>query len=131
MAAYLSPAWFDEVNEAARTDLQLHPDSAGGRVTVQQIVTGGPGGEVRYWVRVDDGRLDIGTGAAEEPDATVTQSYETAAAVTRGELDVEAAILAGRIRLSGDVGVLVRHQAALRGVAGAFGAVRARTTYES
>lgn len=130
MAAYLSPAWFAEVDEMAKAGMRLHPERAAGRLTIQQIVTGGASGEVRYWVRVDDGRVHFGTGAAEAPDATVTQSYETAAAISRGELGVEAAILAGRIRLSGDVGVLVQHQATLHGVAGAFEALRARTTYE-
>lgn len=129
MAAYLSPAWFDDINESARTDDGLRTVTAGARVTIQQVVTGGPAGDVRYWVRVDDGSVEAGPGDAEEPDATVVQSFDTAVGMSRGELAVEDALLAGRARLAGDVGVLVRHQAALQGVAAALGAVRARTTY--
>lgn len=129
MAAYLSTAWFEEVNRVARADDRLARSTAGARVTVQQVVTGGPTGDVRYWVRVDDGAVEAGPGVAAQADATVSQSYETAVAVSRGELSVEQALLDGRVRLSGDVSVLLRHATALGGVAQAFGEVRERTTY--
>lgn len=129
MAAYLSAAWFEDVNRAARADERLAGDTAGARVTIQQVVTGGPAGDVRYWVRVDDGVVEAGPGAVEAPDATVTQSYETAVAVSRGELSVEHALLDGRVRLAGDVSALLRHAGALGEVAAAFGEVRDRTTY--
>lgn len=128
MAAYLSPAWFDDLNATARSDDRLPAATGGARVVIQQVVTGPPV-DARYWVRIDDGVVEVGPGDAERPDATVTQSYPTAAAVSRGELAVEDAILAGHTRLSGDIGVLVRHQAALLGVATALDAVRNRTTY--
>lgn len=126
---YLSPAWFDEVNGAARASADLRSATAGAHVTIQQVVTGGPSGEVRYWVRLDDGAVEAGPGAAEDADATVSQSYETAVAVSRGEVAVEHALLDGRIRVVGDVAVLLRHAGALGGVATAFGQVRDRTTY--
>jgi hypothetical protein len=129
VAAYLSPAWFDEVNDAARTSDELRSVTAGARVVIQQVVVGGPEGEVRYWMRLDDGTVMAAPGDAEQPDATVTQSYDTAVAVNRGELEVETALLDGRIRLTGDVGALLQNQSALHGVASAFGAVRDRTTY--
>lgn len=129
MAAYLSASWFDDLNELARADVGLRTATAGVRVLVQQVVTGAPGGEVRYWVRLDDGLVVAAPGEATEPDATVVQSYETAVALSRGELRVQDALLAGRTRLSGDVGALVRHQAALQAVATALAAVHSRTTY--
>jgi alkyl sulfatase BDS1-like metallo-beta-lactamase superfamily hydrolase len=129
VAAYLSAAWFEDVNRAARAGERLAGATAGARVTIQQVVTGGPAGYVRYWVRVDDGVVEAGPGAVEAPDATVTQSYGTAVAVSRGELSVEHALLEGRVRLSGDVSALVRHAAALGEVAAAFGEVRDRTAY--
>lgn len=129
MAAYLSATWFDDLNSAARADDRLRAATAGARVVIQQVVTGGPVGDFRYWVRVDNGSVVTGPGDAERPDATVTQSYDTAVAVSRGDLAVEDALLAGRSRLTGNVAVLVRNQAALQGVAAALGPVRERTTY--
>lgn len=129
MAPYLSQSWFDDVNTTARADAGLSAATAGAHVVLQQVVTGGPDGDVRYWVRVEDGAVDAGPGDAARPDAVITQSYDTAVAVSRGELTVEGAILVGRARLSGDIGLLVRHQAALLGVAAALGPVRDRTSY--
>lgn len=129
MAEYLTPAWFEEVNEAAAGAGGDVTGPVAGAVTVQQVVTGAPGGDVRYWVRVDEGGLRAGLGVADGADATVTQTYETAVAVTRGELGVEAAFLAGRVRVDGDTAALLRHQRALAQVVAALAAVHQRTTY--
>ena len=129
MAGYLSRAWFDEVNGAARASADLRSLTTGTHVTIQQVVTGAPSGDVRYWVRIDNGAVEARPGLAGSADATVTQSYDTAVAVSRGELAVEHALLDGRIRVAGDVRALLRHAGALGGVAAAFGQVRDRTSY--
>lgn len=133
MARYLSPGWFEEVNQAAAGSSKLREVTAGAHLAIQQVVTGGPEGELRYWLRIDDGCVEAVPGDAGEaqvaPHATVVQSYETAAAVSRGELSTEEALLEGRIRLRGDIGVLVRHQSLLIGLGEAFAEVRGRTVY--
>lgn len=133
MAQYLSQGWLDEVNEAARNSDALKTATTGVCLTLQQVVTGLPEGEVRYWLRIDDGTVQTGLGTAagaeDSPDATVTQSYETAVAVLRGELSTEEAFLNGRIRLRGDIGVLLRHQSVLNSLGQAFGEVHSRTEY--
>lgn len=133
VARYLSESWFDEVNEAAGASASLKEATAGARLVIQQIVTGGPDGDVRYWLRIEDGAVEGRLGDAEaagvEADATFTQSYATAVAVSRGELRAEDAFLAGRIQLRGDLGVLVRHQPALASLADAFTDLRYRTEY--
>lgn len=96
-------------------------------------MTGGPDGDLRYWVHIEDGSVRAVLGDAEaaqlDPDATVTESYETAAAVNRGELSTEDAFLEGRIRLRGDIAVLLRHQSVLNMLGEAFAEVRSRTEY--
>lgn len=143
MARYLSQGWFDEVNEAARGSAALRGATAGVRLTLQQVVTGTPAGELRYWLRVDDGSVEAGLGTAGGgegrsggnsgegggADATITQSYETATAVIRGNLSTEQAFLTGRIRLRGDIGLLLRHQGLLINLGEAFAEVHARTEY--
>ncbi len=133
MARYLSQGWFDEVNEAARNSVALKAATAGVYLTLEQVVTGAPEGEVRYWLRIDDGsvRTGLGTPTAgdESADATVTQSYETAVAVLRGQLSPEEAFLSGRIRLRGDIGILLRHQSVLNDLGDAFSDVHSRTEY--
>lgn len=133
MARYLSQGWLDEVNEAARNSDALKTETAGVCLTLQQVVTGLPEGEVRYWLRIDDGTVQTGPGTAAgaeaSPDATVTQSYQTAVGVLRGELSTEEAFLNGSIRLRGDIGVLLRHQSVLNSLGQAFREVHSRTEY--
>jgi hypothetical protein len=101
VARYLSAEWFDEINGAGRAGAATGPATGGSPVVLQQHVTGGPDGDVAYWVRVGgDATLEAGLGRAESPDVTVTQSYDTALAVSTGELSAQAAFLAGRIRVT-------------------------------
>ncbi|HVE45708.1 MAG TPA: SCP2 sterol-binding domain-containing protein [Acidimicrobiales bacterium] len=133
MARYLSREWFDEVNEAARTSSAVRGATAGVNLVLQQVVTGTADGELRYWLRIDDGSVEAGlglpAGGEAAADATVTQSYETAVAVMRGELSTEEAFLGGHIRLRGDIGVLLHHQSVLNSLGQAFDEVHQRTEY--
>ena len=125
MARYLSPEWFEEVNAAARQ----RQSTETARLTLQQVVTGGPDGDVRYWVRLADGAVAAGLGEAEAPDATISQSYDTAVAVITGAARVQTVRMTGDIRLSGNVAALIDHQEALQGLDAAFADVRRRTSY--
>ena len=127
MPRYLSPEWFEEINRAARAGTPAVATDAS--FVLQQVVTGGPDGEVRYWVRVHGGAVEAGLGEAAGADVTVTQSYDTAAAVTSGEVTAQAALVAGRIRVSGDATLLLEHHAALAALADAVAPVRRRTSY--
>lgn len=113
----------------ARRSASLRAATDGVRLDLQQLVTGSPDGDVHYWVRVDDGMLEAGLGKAAAPDATISQSYETAVAVVTGELSTEEALMTGRLRLSGNLAALAQHQAALREVGTAFAQLRSGTSY--
>ena len=127
MVRYLTPEWFEEVNAAARRSPLA--GASGARLTVQQVVTDGPEGDVRYWVRLEDGMVQTGLGDAPDADATVRQSYETAVALLTGELSVQSAFMSGRIHLSGDMAALMDHQEVLRGADAAFADVHRHTSY--
>ena len=129
LASYLSPEWFDQLNAAVRASDHLRETTRSVHLAVQQVVTGAPGGDVRYWVRVDDGTVETGLGDAARPDVTVTQSYDTAVAVVTGAMSAQAAVMAGRIRVAGDTSLLVAHQEALQGLDEVFAPVRERTEY--
>ncbi len=130
MVRYLSAQWFDEVNAATGQDRAAATLAGSARLTLQQVVAGTPDGDVRYWVRVHDGAVEAGLGEADSPDATVTQSYDTAVAVVTGQLSVQAALMAGRIRLAGKMSALIEHQEALERIDAAFADLRRRTTFE-
>jgi SCP-2 sterol transfer family protein len=113
VARFLSEAWFeavmastdsagyDETDETDETD-----DTDESSLHLQQVVTGTPDGEVRYGVRLARGRAIVIRGPVKDADVTFTEDYPTAAAIARGELSAQAALLAGRMRVSGNLATL-------------------------
>jgi putative sterol carrier protein len=103
---FLSEAWFRALAESTGP---LRREALRG-ITVQQVVTGTPDGEVRYAISLSDERATVRPGQAGNPDVTFTEDYPTAAAIARGELTAQAALLAGRIRVAGNVAALMTRQ---------------------
>ncbi len=104
MAKYLSQEWLDRQRDLGR-DL---PREAGSSAVVQHVVTGGPDGEVRYVLTVEDGitvAADLGSDA--DADVTLTTTYADAVAILQGELDANAAFMQGRVKVVGDMGRLL------------------------
>jgi len=121
---FLSDAWFDEVGRA------LPPGGDGpAHLTIQQVVTESPEGEVRYHIEIRGTGLALRRGQAEQPDATLTEDYATAAGIASGDLSPQAALLDGRIRVAGDLAALLEHRAALAGLDCIPPGLRAATTY--
>jgi putative sterol carrier protein len=125
MVPFLSPEWIAALDAAAREATV----PAGVRLTIQQIVTGDGDGDVRYHLVLDEGRLQVRPGEAEAADVTLVQTREVAAALSRGELNAQQALEAGRLKLRGDIGHLAREGRGLSAVEDVFAAVRAVTSY--
>ena len=130
MARFLSAEWLEQVAAAAHDDEELQAATAGVSLTVQQVVTDGPDGEVAWHVRLGDGKVEIGPGRAPDAEVVITQSRETATAVGRGGLSPAEAFASGRLKLGGQVGLLVRHQPAFEQLGITLTAVRDATTFE-
>ncbi|HUF32312.1 MAG TPA: SCP2 sterol-binding domain-containing protein [Acidimicrobiales bacterium] len=128
MARFLSDEWVAELGDALAAGEDLAEATTGTHLTVQQVVTGDDGGA--WWVRVDGGQVRAGTGRAEDPDVTMTTDRPTAVALAQGHLAAQDAFAAGRLRLGGDITVIIRHGEALACVDDAVAAVRARTTWD-
>ena len=123
MVRFLSPEWIEALDAAAR-EAVVPP---GVQLTIQQIVTGGD--EVRYHLVLDDGRLRVHPGETAAADVTLVQTRDVAVALSRGELNAQQALEAGRLKLRGDIGHLARQGKALTAMEDVFVAVRADTTY--
>jgi len=133
-----SPEWVAAFNEAVSgldageidTGASLAAD--GGRFRVLQVVHGAPGGELAVILVVTGRRLSIELGdqaPGTRPDVTVSLSYEDAAELSRGRLDPAEALGMGRIRVRGDLAVLLAGQALLASAAEHLSALQASTTY--
>ena len=123
MARFLSPAWLDDLAAAAAG--AAGPDDE--PFTLQQVVLGDP--DVAWAVTVGAGKVAVEVGRHDSATVTFTQDAATAAAIHRGELSAQAAFMTGRLRVGGDVRVLLERQGALADLDDVFGPVRRATTY--
>lgn len=109
---FLSPEWAEQVKGALNADDAFRAAAGGAGATLQQVITGA-GGETHYWITIGNGEIDMGVGDVERPDATVTQSYETAVSLAKSELSPVTAFMTGKIKVSGNMGLLLGLQGAL------------------
>jgi hypothetical protein len=111
MATILTQAWLDE-QRAATADLPARP---GVSARLQHVVTGAPGGEATYHVTIEDGRItEAALGEDADADLVLTQSYADAVLLAEGELDLSAAFMQGRVKLTGDIGTFLGLQPLLQ-----------------
>lgn len=145
MARFLSAEWVAATNralegadEAIAATGSTSLAAAGGRFRVSQLVALGPDsgdGSVRTTLVVEGGRvwleLDEQPGDQPEPppDVEVILSYDDAAALARGDLRPADALRTGRIRVRGDLSVLMAGQAILQAAADRLGGRHDDTTY--
>jgi hypothetical protein len=149
---FLSPEWAAAFNEA----LGDVPESALGSLdvadsllastrsfTVHQVVTGGPEGDVDAFLRVADrsvtmvcppstpeeSRVPEDSGAAFSPDVTVTLDWDSAVALSRGDLSPTHALAEGKVRVRGDLSVLLASQHLLSHLQPRLKDLQAATTY--
>lgn len=111
MVAFLTQEWLDRMVEA----LGSLPERAGATATLQVEVSGGPAGEVTYTQQFRDGRLVVCTvGPSDDAEVTLTQPYADALAIARGDLDVSAAFMQGRVKVVGPMGPVMAVQSILQ-----------------
>ena len=104
MPKWLSQEWMDEQTRLAADQ----PERPGASARMQYVVTGGPDGDVRYYWVLEDGHLrENKLGTLDDAELTLTQSYEDAMKVQRGELDEQAAFMQGRVKVEGNMAKLM------------------------
>jgi alkyl sulfatase BDS1-like metallo-beta-lactamase superfamily hydrolase len=104
MSKWLSQEWLDEGRQLAESQ----PERPGATARMQYVVTGGPEGDVKYYWVLENGKL-LESQLGELPDAevTLTQSYEDAMRIQKGELDANAAFMQGRVKVTGNMAKLM------------------------
>jgi hypothetical protein len=127
---FLSERWLRELDDAVRGSASA---SALAPIVIEQVVSGVPGrGEVRYRFRIDAVGARVTAGeAGDPPDVRLSTDYDTAVAIALDRENAQIALARGRLRLGGDIDVLVRRAEALSALDDATAALRAATTYPS
>ncbi len=109
---FLSDEWAQALKAELNESEEFRRAASGQHATIQQVITGG-GGDTHYWITIEDGRIDLGVGDVEGEDATITQSYDSAAGLARGELSPVTAFMTGKLKIAGNMGLILGLQGAL------------------
>ncbi len=104
MSKWLSQEWLDETRKMADSQ----PERPGASAKMQYVVTGGPEGDIKYYWVLENGKLqESNLGDLADAEVTMTQTYEDAMKIQKGELDANAAFMQGRIKVSGNMAKLM------------------------
>ena len=105
MTKYLSQDWLDRARGLAAGQ----PERPGATAQIQWLVAKGPAGDIAYWWQLRDGRLaESALGKLDEPDITLSLSYEDSVKIQKGDLDADAAFMQGRMKVAGDMGIFMQ-----------------------
>jgi len=104
MPKWLTQEWLDESKKLGESQ----PERPGASARMQYVVTGGPDGDVKYYWVLENGKLlESQLGEMPDPEVTLTQTYEDAMKIQKGELDANAAFMQGRIKVTGNMAKLM------------------------
>ena len=98
-------------------------------VSVTQIVTGTPHGDVTYHLESRDGLVSFGVGPATVSDIAFTQDWKTAVGVATGKINAQEAFISGKIRFKGDHERVIATQPLFLALDVVFSAVNANTNF--
>lgn len=125
MAEFLSDAWIASLGVAA-SEAGV---PSGLRLVIQQVVLQEESDERAFAIRIAEGNVTVEPGRADDADVSFTQDRATAAAIAQGELSAQAAFLAGRLRVGGDLRAVMERAGELGVVDDVFAKARATTTW--
>ena len=108
---FLSDEWAQEMTNALNASDDFQSAASGQSVKLQQVITDTPdGGEQKYFFTLEGGKVQIGLGEITDAEATLTQTYETAVAITKQELNAQNAFMQGKLKISGNMMKLMQLQ---------------------
>ncbi|MGH9111405.1 MAG: SCP2 sterol-binding domain-containing protein [Acidimicrobiales bacterium] len=147
---YLSPEWMAAAGRALAENDDLRAATSELALTIEQVVTGvsdgdtSPGGtspgdtspgdtspgELVCWhIAIDHGSVALVDGPAGAADLRFSADRRTATQIASGELAAQRAFVEGRLRVGGDLSLLIRHQRVFATLDDTLAKVRAETTF--
>ena len=105
---FLSPGWAEAVTTVSSTGAA--PAGVDLSVDVDQVVTGGPDGDVVVRLHITEGRVtgcEVVAGKSAKAPVALTTTHGDALALVRGELDLNAAFMSGQMKVAGSTGLLL------------------------
>ena len=112
MARFLTKEWLEALTATVNENDTFKAAIASVDLTLQFETTDPPEGtEAVYHLAIKDGGLVAGAGGIEDADATIANDYETAIAISKGELNTQMAFMTGKMKVSGNMAKIMMNQA--------------------
>jgi len=107
---FLSPEWLSEVTTALESHQGFQEATRDMDLAIQFTVVESPLGDTGYHLMITPQAITIALGVREDLDITISQNYETAAAIMKGDLNVQSAFITGKIKVAGNLAKLMVHR---------------------
>jgi putative sterol carrier protein len=109
---FLSDEWLSEVESRLNSSEAFGTAAKGQAARLQQQVNGAPGGDVGYGFVLDGGKVALTKGEIDNPEATISQDYATAVAMSKQEITGQQAFMQGKLKVSGNLMKIMQLQGA-------------------
>ncbi|MFQ5967548.1 MAG: SCP2 sterol-binding domain-containing protein [Acidimicrobiia bacterium] len=106
---FLSEGWTEAVTTALNSHEGFKGAVADVDLTIQFTVSDAPDGDVHYHFQASGGNASVELGEVEDSDVQIANDYETAVAITKGELNTESAFFSGKLKATGNLAKLMMH----------------------
>lgn len=121
MARFLSNEYLTEAEDTLNAHAGFRQAIADVDLSIQFHVKEVPDdGEVSYALEIGGGSATLTGGEIADPEVTVTNDYETAVGISKGDLNTQMAFMTGKIKVGGNMAALLMNQAVITEFANAL-----------
>ena len=110
MSQFLSDEFMEAATNALNTNTAFSSAITNVSLGIQFTVTDAPEGDIVYALAIADGGVSLSRGELPGADVTVTNDYGTAVSINKGELNTQMAFVTGKVKIGGNVAVLLMNQ---------------------
>lgn len=112
-----------DASEALGNDAAFQSAITNVDLALQFHVTDAPQGEVAYSLVIGDGSARLELGEVDDAEVTVTNDYDTAVGISKGDLNTQMAFMTGKLKVTGNMAALLMHQNVINTFATALSSV--------
>ncbi|HVR33220.1 MAG TPA: SCP2 sterol-binding domain-containing protein [Acidimicrobiia bacterium] len=111
---FLSAEWAQAVEDALNSHPGFKSAIGNADLGLQFNVSDTPEGDTAYYLKSSGGSTALTLGTIDDADVTLGQTYDTASAIAKGDLNTQTAFMTGKLKVAGNLAKLMMHQAAIQ-----------------